>query len=161
MIDLLWTKMLDADMNVRYYRHLRDTYSWWDSRLKIFIAVTSSAGVASWQIWGQTKGFMDYSLLWELVSGTSAFAAVVLPVLGFGGRIGSAANIRKKYEAILNNYEVLWSQRSTIKEDNLKREIKRLNKLEEGIEQGEINLPHKNKLVIKCQDEVLEARGIS
>ncbi|HEV2731679.1 MAG TPA: hypothetical protein VGV15_16735 [Terriglobales bacterium] len=71
----LWDSLLDAEMNVRYWSTMCHRYSRYDTYSRIFLALTSSSTVASWEFWSQ------FPALWKTLSGLSALVAIVLAVI--------------------------------------------------------------------------------
>ena len=51
MRKLIWKALLDADMNVRYWKYMAQRLVKRDCNTKIFLAVMSSSTVGSWWIW--------------------------------------------------------------------------------------------------------------
>lgn len=151
----IWDLMLDADMNVRYWAELGRRYYKRDIRYKIFLAAMSSGTVASWGIWSEVE------LLWKILSAISALVAVALPILNWPKMIQSIGNVKQKWVDIKADYEVLWIEENSKKDQAvLEEEFKKIKKREATASQQETNLPKKDKLLDECWEDVLKSRGL-
>ena len=151
----IWDSMLDADMNVRYWAELGRRYYKRDIRYKIFLAAMSSGTVASWGIWSEVQ------LLWKILSGISALVAIALPILNWPKMIQSIGNVKQKWVDTKADYEVLWVEVNSKKDQAvLKEEFKKIKKREATASQQETNLPKKDKLLDECWEDVLKSRGL-
>jgi len=151
----IWDSMLDADMNVRYWAELGRRYYKRDIRYKIFLAVMSSGTVASWSIWSEVQ------VLWKILSAISALVAIALPILNWPKMIQSIGNVKQKWVDAKADYEILWVEVNSKKDQAvLKDEFKKIKKREATTTQQETNLPKKDKLLDECWEDVLESRGL-
>ena len=159
LIKGIWEGMLDADMNVRYFAHLSRRYTFADRCLKIFVAVTSSGSVASWQIWG-AGGFSGLSWLWEVGSGAAALVAVAMPIVDLATRVQVTATLAARWRPILHKYELLWASRSTLDHEQLLGSWKEALEDEAKLGEQDAAVPRRVSLVRRSQTEVRRARGI-
>ncbi len=151
----IWDSMLDADMNVRYWSKLGRRYNNMDQGHKIFLAIMSSGTVASWGIWSEIE------IVWKILSGISALMAIALPILNWPKMIQSMVNVAQKWTQIKIDYENLWTDLNQGKNQAiLVEEYKKAKQREAKASQEETNLPHKNKLLEQCVEEVLKSRGL-
>lgn len=151
----IWDSMLDADMNVRYWSKLGRRYSNMDQGHKIFLAIMSSGTVASWGFWSEIQ------IVWKILSGISALIAIALPILNWPKMIQSMVNVAQKWTQIKIDYENLWTDLNQGKNQAiLVEEYKKAKQREVIACQEETNLPHKNKLLEQCVEEVLKSRGL-
>ena len=156
--DAVWNSMLDVDMNQRYYGHLCRRYSNWDTTLKIIVAVSSSASIASWKIWSNSKGWCDWSAIWQILTAVSAAVAVAMPILNLAKTSQRAADFRGKYAAILVDYEDLWLQVDGLSEDALRKKYVVIRQKETHMSASESDMTHDRNLVLRCQNEVEKGR---
>ncbi len=152
----VWKAMLDADMNVRYLIYMTQRLVRRDRCVKVFLAISSSGAVAGWTIWEQMPA------VWKILSAISAVIAIVSPLLSYQKKIEELADLRGRWWELLREYEVYWgrwenkSRFEALEEDFIKTKAK-----EDDLVRRETNLPYDEKLLIKCQQLVLKARGIT
>jgi len=146
--------MLDADMNVRYWGYLGRRYYALDKYSKIFLAVMSSGTVASWGIW------TDIDILWKVLSGISALIAISLPILNFQRQIELVTAQRREWLYLKNEYDNLWLILTAKAAEEVVKEYKKLKTREITTTKDESKLPHDEKLLNKCYQEVLVSRGL-
>lgn len=156
----LWNTLLDIDMNQRYYGHLCRRYARRELVLKIFVAAASSTSIASWKLWSNTQGWCNWSTAWEILTGTSAVAAVAMPILNFSKTSQRAADLRGRYAALLVDYEGLWLQTKSLSEDALRRKYISVREKESELSHLEADMPRDKDLILKCQEEVEKGRGL-
>jgi len=147
--------MLDADMNERYWAHLSRHYHQINKSIKIFLALMSSGVVVSWNIWAEVD------ILWKVLSAIAAAISIAFPILKLETMIERTLVLRGKWLRILNEYELLWLSRESKDDSELLEEYKTIMKEEIEVSLEEKNLPNKKKLILKIQDEIIRARGLS
>jgi len=151
----IWKSLLDAELNVRYWKKLVQRYTKWDQFLKIFLAAISSGAVAGWSFWG------DYPWAWKILSSLSALVAIALPVLNFQKQIESMSLLSSKWFELKVEYEEQWRKLkdgSEIKQ--IESAYNRTKKRETTLVQKEAKLPHNERLLRQCFNEVKQAYGI-
>lgn len=147
--------MLDADMNARYWKILVYRYSKRDQALKIFLAAMTSGTVAGWGIWS------DIPIVWKVLSSISAIVAISLPILNYQKLIDQMSYLSGKWGELRIEYEDLWRQvKSNSDLDSKERVYKKFRKIESTLQEREAKLPEDKKLLKKCQNEVLQSRGL-
>jgi len=152
----VYKSMLDADMNVRYWKYLTQRYSNRDRNIKIFLAITSSGAVAGWSIWNEIP------FLWQILSGISAIIAIVSPILNYQKIIESTSDLSGKWWELLRYYERFWINVKNDQIDNrLEEEYTKSKAKEEDLIKKETKLPQDAKLLRACQNEVLHSRGLT
>jgi hypothetical protein len=148
--------MLDADMNARYWKYLVQRYSRRDKVLKIFLAIMASGTVAGWGLWE------SFPYLWKTLSAISALVAISLPILNYQKSIEQMASLAGKWGELRIEYEDLWRQvNNTDVPKSIERVFKKFRKIESGLQEKETTLPDDRKLLLRCFEEVKQARGIN
>ncbi|MGP8322044.1 MAG: hypothetical protein ACT6FE_06955 [Methanosarcinaceae archaeon] len=151
----VYKSMLDADMNVRYWKYLTQRYSNRDRNIKIFLAITSSGAVAGWSIWNEIP------FLWQVLSGISAIIAIVSPILNYQKIIESTSDLSGKWWELLRYYESFWLNVKNGEIDKrIEKEYTRTKAKEDALVKEETKLPQDIKLLRECQNEVLRSRGL-
>lgn len=147
--------MLDADMNVRYWRYLTQRYVRRDRNIKIFLAITSSGAVAGWSVWN------DIKYLWQILSGLSALIAVVSPILNYQKLIEVTSDLSGKWWELMRHYEAFWRRvKNGELSERIEKEFTNSRAKEDDLVKRETKLPQDMKLLRKCQEEVLHSRGL-
>jgi len=152
---IVWESLLDSDMNARYWRRLGRRYYSLDKAAKIFVAVASSAVVASWALW------KDFPELWKLLSGVSAIVALIQPFADWSGQARSMAALRAKWSHLETSYEVLWAKSRQMTDAELESALGELKVKENDLIEPEANLPHDDDLLEQCFNEVIVSRGLA
>jgi hypothetical protein len=154
MRDLIWKSMLSAQMSACYWNHLARRYSDREKWIKIFLAATSSATVASWSL------DPNFGALWKILSGVSALVAVALPILDYPGQVGKMAKLMGKSAQLRNGYDQLWAQVDVLPDTSLNEAVNRLKAQEIEVSELEVGLPEDADLLMQSWNEVLESRGL-
>jgi hypothetical protein len=152
----VWERLLDAEMNDRYWRDRAAIYATREKGLKIFLAITSSGTVAGWVVW------QNFHLLWQVLSGMSALLAIALPILDYTGQVERASDVRKGWWELTTEYNRVWVRidldtDASIQEKTLPLEAKELNLVK--IESRYFS--RDETLIRKAQQDVLRARGLA
>ena len=150
----VWRSMLDADMNVRYWKYLTQRYVKRDRGFKIFLALTSSGTVAGWSIWNSIP------LLWQILSGLSAIIAIISPILNYQKMIESISDLSGKWWELKTEYETFWRKAQKAIDEKFEAEYCNVKIKENELTKKETQLPQDMKLLKKCQKEVLHVRGL-
>lgn len=151
----IWKSLLDAELNVRYWKKLVQRYTKYDRYLKIFLAAISSGTVAGWTLWG------DYPAAWKFLSSLSALVAISLPILNFQKQIESMSLLNGKWFELKVAYEEQWrkiNDGSEIKQ--IEVAYNRTKKQETILVQKETDLPHDESLLRQCFNEVKQSYGL-
>lgn len=152
----IWRSMLDADMNARYWKYLVKRYSFRDKSLKIFLAIMASGTVAGWGLWESIPW------LWKTLSSCAAIVAIAQPILNYQKDIEQMSILAGKWGELRVEYEDLWLQiKNNTDANGLERTYKKHRKIESSLQSKETKLPDDQKLLKKCFDEVIKARGLN
>ena len=152
--------MLDAKMNVEYWRLIVNRYDWWDMAFKIILAILSSASVAGFHIW-KKDGVLNWSLGWSILTGLGAIVGVALPFLKFDEIARTAAELRGKWCQIENDYNKLWLKRNAIKETTLQTYLADLKKQQTEKTSEESTMPQSKPLLKQAYNDVCQSMGLT
>ena len=148
--------LLDAEMNVRYWKRLTQRYSRRDKVMKIFLAILSSGTVAGWGLW------QEIPLLWKSLSAIAALIAIAMPFLNYQKVIEVTSDLSGKWWELRNEYEQHWiSFKNNENPDEIKKRHSLTKQKETPLVKKEANIPEDNKLLLKCFNEVERQYGLS
>jgi len=151
----IWNSMLDAEMNYRYWSYISKSYHKMERNFKFFLAIMTSGTVASWGFWGEIE------IVWKILSGTSAVVAIIMPIIDLPKLIKNMSQISQKWFQLKIDYEILWlSLKNNKNQATIEKEYKRIKENEKRSIQPDANLPRDEKLIQKCFNEVLIAKGL-
>jgi hypothetical protein len=158
MINLLWERMLEADLNQRYYAELATDYRRDDMNLKILIALMSSGSVAALAFWKETI----WSHIWELLTALTTIAAVASPILNLSDKYQKSFNISIQFIDILSQYETLLARSKGMTDEEINAGMQKIHTKSQKVSADAFNLnTSRRKLKNKLQDIVIEARGLN
>ncbi len=158
MRDAIWIEMLDADMNVRYWKALAQRYAKRDRLVKIFLAITTSGTVAGWAVW-EARPYLSY--LWKFLSGLSALVAISQPYFKYQATIKDVSYLSGKWWEQLTAYEDLWRRIENGDVKGIEKRFADTKKKEMELVRKETTLPNDVKLAKKCQAEVNHSRCLA
>lgn len=151
----VWSSMLDADMNARYWKYLVERYSKRETYLKILLAITTS-GAVIWGIWVQ----QDVTL--KFLSSFSALLAIVMPILNYSKKIDSMSELAGKWSELLIEYDDIWSEVNNNPDSStLERTYKKFRTIQISLAEKERKMPNEMKLIRKCYEEVKQSRDLN
>ncbi len=151
--ELVWQSMLTADMSARYWGHLAARFRKRETKIKIFLALTTSTGaIAAWSLWE------SFPWVWQLLSSISAVLAVSLPILNYSGRVETMAGLRGKWTSLRFAYERLWVGIDTKPHERVSDELREIEEDVERISRAETVVQRDSALVRQCQREVRQSR---
>ena len=151
----VWNKLLDAELNKRYWLYMAWRYKSRDLRARILLAVTSSGVVAGLTLWQQ------YPQIWQVLSGVSALVAIALPILNYPARVETASDLRGRWTEMVSEYDQLWITAQSGPSPLDQSRVDALTKKETSAAQVEAKLPYNEKLARRCQAEVIKRRGLT
>jgi hypothetical protein len=152
---LVWQSMLTADMSARYWGHLAARFRKKETKIKIYLALTTSTGaVAGWSLWE------SFPWVWQVLSSISAVLAVSLPLLNYSGRVETMAILRGKWTSLRFAYERLWAGIDTKPYERVSDELREIEEDVEHISRIETVVQRDSTLVRQCQREVRQSRGL-
>ncbi len=148
--------MLDADMNVRYWKGLAQKCLWKDRSGRIFLAVISCGTVAGWSIWE------NWPTVWKFLSCLSTLVAVILPFMKYESTIKDVAYLSGKWLEVLQEYEGYW-RRIESGEDakGIEKQYMKTKAKERPLVEKEAKIIRDKKLLDQCYEEVLRSRGLT
>lgn len=150
----VWNSMLDADMNARYWGLLARRYSHRELGVKLFLALTASSTVAAWQFWSQL------TVLWKLMSGLAALAAIVLPILNYPRLIRKTSDLAGRWLQVQADYEILWATIDNTSVHQLSKRFSDLKRREAHVKRDEQTLPERQALLRACQKAIIQSRRL-
>lgn len=151
----VWSALLDADLNSRYWRLMALRHTRREKYAKIFLAVTASATVASWALWEHVKA------LWQGLSGVSAAVSVALPILDVPKDVEKMVAAQAEWTHLMHEYEELWGQRAALSDADFSSKLKALRTREVEVSGKTATLPSDDtKLAERCYAAVLKTRGL-
>ena len=89
-----WNEMHALKTHINYIELILEEAESYDSKIKIFLAITSSTSIGGWAIW------QNYSSVWATAIAISQVVTAILPHLPYKTRI-------KQYSAALNELSSL------------------------------------------------------
>jgi hypothetical protein len=152
----VWSAMLTAEYNARYWDYLYKRYYRRQKRAEIFLAATSSASVAAWGIWS------SITILWKLLSGLSTLVAVTLPILNMKKQITDLGDLQSRWQQIHAEYELLWfdiEHTSAIGKSQVIADFKELKRKEAEIAKIPSDVPDDIKLLEETRQQVISAHA--
>lgn len=152
----IWDSLLDAEMNVRYWKKLTQRYSRRDKVMKIILAIISSGTVAGWRLW------QEYPSVWKTLSAMAALLAIAMPFLNYQKVIEITSDLSGKWWELRNEYEQHWiSFKHNENQEELKKRHSLTKQKETPLVEKEARIPEDKKLLLKCYDEVERQYGLS
>ncbi len=148
--DWLWSHLLDADLNRRYWRCLAERYKKFDQSARILLALVSSGVVAAWTIWNQ------YPAVWQALSAVSAVVAIALPILNFPSSVEIASDLHGRWTELYAEYERLWVTLQDGMGELTEAQMRALLEKENNNASKEATMPTNKRLAAQCQAEVLK-----
>jgi hypothetical protein len=151
----VWSALLDADLNSRYWRLMALRHTRREKYAKIFLAVTASATVASWAVWEHVRP------LWQGLSVVSAVVSVALPILDVPKDVKKMAEAQAEWTQLMHEYAELWEQRAALADADFSSKLKALRAREVKVSSETATLPSDDTgLAERCYAEVLKTRGL-
>jgi hypothetical protein len=155
MKKIIWESLLDAEMNVRYWKRLTQRYLRRDKAMKIFIAISSSGTVAAWSIWS------EHPAVWKVLSAIAAIVGISMPIFNYQKTIEIASELSGKWWEIRNEYEQQWNDLKNNEDISELRKRHSITKQKEvPLVEREAKISEDNKLLRKCFDDVKRQYGI-
>ena len=149
----VWQRVLDADMNARFWGHMARRYQRIEKITLIAVAVLSSATVASWIAELHTSAFKALSVL-------TAVMGVALPILNIARDVECMVELRVKWAGIRNQYQQLYDRFPRLSKTEVQSKLEELSRRELDLEPLETRLPRSRKLIEASYLEVCRSRGL-
>lgn len=157
----IWTSMLDADLNAKYWGYIGRKQFKKNRLLKIVLAIVSVSTVAF-------SHFINSYLKvpWQLIVAVAAVIAYILPILNWEQNLKDLSTLTRLYTELQYEFEDLWADIEA-NDENLD-----LHTIAEGynrVRQKQKNvllvlqsfgLPDDEDLIEACYREVLSSRGL-
>ena len=157
----IWTSMLDADLNAKYWGYIGRKQFKKNRLLKIALASVTVSTIAF-------SNFINsyFKVPWQLIVAVAAVIAYLLPILNWEQTLKDLTTLTRLYTELQYEFEDLWAEIET-NDENLD-----LHTIEEGynrVRQKQKNvllvlqsfgLPDDEDLIEACYREVLSSRGL-
>ena len=157
----IWTSMLDADLNTRYWKYIGRKQFKRNRLLKIVLAIVAVSTVA----------FSDFinsylRVPWQLIVAIAAVIAYILPILNWEQNLKDLSTLTKLYAELQYEFEDLWADIEA-NDENVD-----LHAVEEGYNRvrqkqrdvllvlQSFGLPDDEDLIEACYRDVLSSRGL-
>lgn len=131
----IWTSLLQADQEQRYWHRKARQYVQWDFRTKVFLALITSTTVASWTIWG------DVPMLWKSLTVLASLLSVVQPFLSLNDKVQGMTEVHGKWLQLMHEYEALWRDQTVVGDSEARARVESAKKVESELSSKAISLP--------------------
>jgi len=113
MREKLWYNLLDTRFKAFYFDELTTRYQVINRRLNVFLAITSSASIASWAIWEHLN------FIWGVIIAASTVINVIKPYFPFHKYVNEISRTATQLDNLHWEYEKLWfnNENNKITED--------------------------------------------
>lgn len=147
----LWTSLLQADHEQRYWHAKaceRVGYDFWS---KIVLAFLSSGAVAGWTFWA------DYPGWWKGLSAVATLLSIVLPLMALNSQVVTMTEVHGRWLQLKHNYDAMWRDQALISNEDVRKKLDESKRMEAELSAKAISLPSKDvKLGAKTYREVIE-----
>jgi hypothetical protein len=151
----VWDSLLDADMSVRYWRHLASRYHRYDMSLKTAVLCFSSGAVVAFLMW------LELGWLWKFLTVLTACLSAVSLVLNIPGRTEAMTELAGKWTALMHAHENLWNVVDITPAESVLTKYAELQRTEVELSRTECRLPSSiQRLKERAAGEVRRARGL-
>ena len=129
-------------------------YARYDTSSRVFLAITSSSTVASWEFWAHLPS------VWKTLSGLSALLAIVFAVLDLPKKVSRMSVLVARWKQSQVDYELLWRSDRSLNSAQSKSKYSSVKHKEVANTSDEQTLPYDRALLKRCYDEVCSAHGL-
>lgn len=106
-----WKELYQLKVHINYVEaHIHDA-EMYDRRIKIFMAVASSASIGAWAIW------KDLSFIWATIIAVSQVIAAISPHLPYKERLKTYSSMLHELEEVFIQAEAKWHDIAAGKHD--------------------------------------------
>ena len=131
----LWTSLLQADQEQRYWHQKACEYVRWDFWTKVFLAIVTSSAVGGWAIWSQ------YPYIWKSLTVVSSLMSIVMPFLSLNDKVLSMTEVHGKWLQLLHDYEAMWRDQEVLDDSSVRAQLDAGKKVESELSAKAISLP--------------------
>ena len=151
----VWDSLLDADMSVRYWRHLASRYHRYDMILKAAVLCFSSGAVVAFLSW------MELGWLSKVLMVLTTCMSAVSLVLSIPSRTEAMTELVGKWTALMHAHESLWNVVDITPVENVLTKYAELQRTEVELTRTECRLPSSiQRLTERAAGDVRRARGL-
>ena len=150
---ILWTSLLQADQEQRYWHCKACNYVRWDFRTKIFLAIATSSAVGGWAIWSECQ------YVWKSLTVVSSLLSVVMPFLSLNDKVLSMTEVHAKGLQLMHTYEAMWRDQDLLDEAQIRSQLDAGKRTEGELSAKAISLPGSDReLGAKTYEQVVKGR---
>ena len=151
---LIFTSLLNAEMNHRYYAALAASYQSRDRVAKIVTAIAASATVSGLWLWDAPP----WDRVWQVLSAVVAALAIAMSVWNLSTSSKTASELSGSWFSIMQDHESLWARERSLSEDAALRKCEAIRAREKPLAEKEATLWRRKGLLRRCQAEVRSYR---
>lgn len=151
----IWGTLLDADMQMRYWRCCVQQRQNLDLAFKIAIALLSSGTVATWLISATNQA------VWKTLSALAAIVAIIHPLLNLSRDIEEMTGLHGKWVRLLYDYEDLFQSLKDTDRKEVLENYRRLRSTEVDLQERSVRLGINENLKRKCFSKVCASRNLT
>ncbi|ENH2499084.1 hypothetical protein ABVY78_004684 [Vibrio parahaemolyticus] len=140
-----WNLLKELKAQIAYLHGYVAKDEWTDKALSIFMAIASSASIATWALW------KEHQMVWACIIALSQVITAIKPFLPYRKRLKAVSELNNQVQAIFLEAETIWYKVSEglLTEEEIHEETVRLKGRILSAERASLNgivLPRKNKL---------------
>lgn len=102
-----WNELYELRSHAYYVELLLASSEKIDKRIKIFLAIASSSGIAGWAVWQSAE------IVWASIIALSQVLTAIIPFLPYRSRIKQYSAVVTELEELLINAELRWHEYSS------------------------------------------------
>ncbi|MDN3379724.1 MULTISPECIES: hypothetical protein [unclassified Pseudoalteromonas] len=145
-----WNLLKELKAQIGYLHNYASDDEWTDKALNIFMAIASSASIATWAIW------KEHQLVWACIIALSQVVTAIKPFLPYQKRLKAISELNNQIQAIFLEAESIWYKVSEglLTEQEIHQETVRLKGRIIAAERASLNglvLPRKHKLKVAAE----------
>lgn len=135
----LWTSLLQADQEQRYWHAKACERVGYDLWSKIILAFLSSSAVAGWTFWA------DYPAGWKGLSALATLLSIVLPLVALNSQVVTMTEVHGRWLQLKHMYEAMWRDQSLISTEEIRKKLDEAKGIEAELSAKAIRLPSNDK----------------
>ncbi|MEG7597098.1 hypothetical protein H2659_17795 [Vibrio cholerae] len=140
-----WNLLKELKAQIAYLHGYAAKDEWTDKALSIFMAIASSASIATWALW------KEHQMVWACIIALSQVVTAIKPFLPYRKRLKAMSELNNQVQAIFLEAETIWYKVSEglLTEEEIHEETVRLKGRILSAERASLNgivLPRKIKL---------------
>jgi uncharacterized membrane protein YcaP (DUF421 family) len=151
-----WNALIIAEFNLAYWTRLGQRNYSLIKYTEFVVAILTSSTVGS-LLFSDTPALVP-----KIISSLAALGSIALATLGWKKEAVAISTTRGKWSELTQAYQLLWNRISdgSISAADLRKELKRLSEIRIVADKGEPFITMREKLRLRCFEEVLQTRGL-